>query len=512
MLIGRVLSETRKRTPDKIALWFGEKHWTYAELDDATDRIAVTLLNAGVRPGDRVALFMPNCPELVFSYFACFKIGSVCVPLNYRYRQAEARYALEHSGSTTLIAHQALVKEVDNLPLAAMGLTRCYLVGSRAKEPFAPFNTLLAHPSGELPDPPFDTQQLAAILYTSGTTSKPKGVLYSHSTLWHNCLIQASTMEFTPADVHLISTAACHAAAFTGQLLPNVYVGGTSMLTHLPTPEQVIGAIAAHGVTRTQMLPATVLDLVEHLELHPHGNLTSWQCCFAGGDVVPVEVQHRFRQATGIDITEVYGMTEALTCVVNPPFGEKRAGSMGKPASETRLRLVDEHGDDVPTGQSGELLVQSPAVMVGYWNDPKATALALRDGWLFTGDLVRRDKDGFYWFTGRKKEIIIHGGSNISPLEIEEVLAEHPAVHISCVVGWPDKHFGQIVAAYVSLRKEIVPQPTLADLRQFVADRLAAYKVPERLIILDEMPLNATGKVDRKKLHSLGAPAQSGLA
>jgi len=503
MLLGRLLGAAHKRAPDKIALWFGTRSWTYSELDDASDRIAAGLASAGVHSGDRVALFMPNCPELVLSYFACFKMGAISVPLNYRYRQAEARYALEHSGSTTLLVHQALVEEVDPLPLAALGVLRCYLAGAEAcRTPFVPFEDLLTSPSASVLEPAFDEGQPAAILYTSGTTAKPKGVVYAHATLWHQCLMHTASFAMTPADVHLISTAACHAAAFTGQLLPNVYAGGTSVLRHLPTPEQVVHAIQTHRITRVQMLPASLEELVEYLEQHPGTDLGSLRCCTAGGDKVPLDVHHRFRQAVEFDITEVYGMTEALTCVTNPPFGPKRLGSIGQPVTQTHLRLVDLQGRDVADGQTGELLVQSPGLMVGYWNDPEATTATLRDGWLSTGDLAHRDEDGYYWFVGRKKEIIIRGGSNISPQEIEEVLDDHPAVSLSCVVGVPEKHFGEIVAAYVALRDDVSPRPTVEELRQFVADRIAAYKVPERITILEHLPLNASGKVDRKKLHA----------
>jgi acyl-CoA synthetase (AMP-forming)/AMP-acid ligase II len=502
MLIGRTLTQTRRRTPDKIALWFGERSWTYAELDDATDRIAASLSAAGVRPGERVAVFLPNCPELVLGYFACFKIGAIVVPLNYRYRQAEARYALEHSGATSLIVHPSLAGEATGLPLAGMGIRRCYLTGTEATPPFSAFDALLTA-DGAPPAPTFDEDQVAAILYTSGSTARPKGVTYSHATWWQNCLIQSETFQFTPADVLLVSTAACHAAAFTGQLLPNVSVGGTSVLTHLPTPAEVVDDIARRRVTRVQMLPATLEDLVDFLEGHPGRDLASWRCCTAGGDVVPLELHQRFREVTGFDICELYGMTEVLSCITNPPFGVKKAGSIGKPAAQTSVRIVDGHDRDVPPGTTGELLVRSSAMMVGYWNNPTATAETLRGGWMHTGDLARSDDDGYYWFVSRKKEIIIRAGSNISPLEVEEVLDEHPAVHLSCVIGLPDPHLGEIVAAYVSLRDGIAVPPTADELRRFVAERLAAYKVPERITILRELPLNPTGKVDRKKLHAL---------
>jgi acyl-CoA synthetase (AMP-forming)/AMP-acid ligase II len=510
MLLDRLVADVRQRTPDKIALWFGDQHWTYASLDETSERIAAALAVASVRCGDRVALFLPNCPELVFSYLACFKLGAVSVPLNYRYRQPEAQYALEHSGSATLIVHPSLVGEVEKLPLVAMGVARRYMTGQKARPDFVAFDELLAGPPSGVPRPTFTEHQPSAILYTSGTTARPKGVTYTHGTLGHNCTIQAASFAFTPADVHLISTAACHAAAFTGQLLPGLHSGGTCVLTHLPTPEQVVHAIQTRRVSRTQMLPASLEDLVEYLEHHPAVDLASWRCCTAGGDVVPLDLHRRFRQTTGFDITELYGMTEVLSCISNPPFGAKKLGSIGLAVQQTQCRVVDNADRDLPTGATGELLVQSPAMMVGYWNNPEATAEALHGGWMHTGDLVRCDADGYSWFVSRKKEIIIRGGSNISPLEVEEVIDQHPAVHLSCVVGVPDEHYGEIVAAYVSLREDATPRPTVEELRQFAAERIAAYMVPERITILPELPLNSTGKVDRKRLHALVLGQQSG--
>jgi len=392
---------------------------------------------------------------------------------------------------------------VEKLPLVEMGVARRYLTGQEARPDFVAFDELLAGPPSGVPQPTFTEDQPAAILYTSGTTARPKGVTYTHGTLGHNCTIQVASFAFTPADIYLISSAACHADAFTGQLLPGLHSGGTCVLTHLPTPDQVVHEIQTRRVTRTQMLPASLEDLVEYLEHHPPVDLASWRCCTAGGDVVPLDLHTRFRQITSFDITELYGMTEVLSCISNPPFGAKKLGSVGLPVQQTECRVVDNADRDLPTSATGELLVQSPAMMVGYWNNPETTAEAPHGGWMHTGDLVRRDAEGYFWFVSRKKEIIIRGGSNISPLEVEEVIDQHPAVHLNCVVGVPDKHYGEIVAAYVSLREDATPRPTVEELRQFAAERVAAYMVPERITILPELPLNSTGKVDRKRLHAL---------
>jgi acyl-CoA synthetase (AMP-forming)/AMP-acid ligase II len=502
MLLGQLLRSSRRASPDKVALWFHERRWTYAEFDDATDRMAAALAAAGVRPGDRVALFLPNCPELWLSYFACFKLGAINVPLNFRYRAPEVRHALEHSGSTALMVHQTLLSEVASLPLVDLGIKCCWLVAAPScPAPFAPFDDLLAPSETPVPRPAFDETHPAAILYTSGSTARPKGVVYTHSTLSRGCAIQTLSLVYRTDDVHLITTAGCHAAAFTGQFLPAIAGGATCVLTHMPKAEEIVHAMKTHAVTRTQMLPASLEDLVEYLEQHPTP-LPSWRCCTAGGDVVPLDLHERFRRVAGFDVTELFGMTEALSCITNPPFGDKRLGSVGKPVAQTRARIVDLHDHDVPVGEMGELLIQTPEMMVGYWNDPAATADALRGGWLHTGDVARQDADGWFWFVGRRKEIIIRGGSNISPLEVEEAIDAHPAVHLSCVVGVPDKHYGAIVAAYVELRPDATEQPTAEELRTFVAGRIAAYKVPERMKIVEAMPLNPSGKVDRKTLHA----------
>lgn len=504
MIFRDVLRSTRERSPQKLALIVGERRFTYAELDDVTDRVASALHAAGVERDDRVALFMPNCAELVFCYLACFKLGAIAVPLNHRYRTAEAEYALDHSGSTTLIVHADKLADTRGLAWERLPIARCYLVSAASiarNEPgFTPFETLLDGDATQLPSPQFDERQLATIMYTSGTTANPKGVVHSQETLWHCVQIQAASMQFTADDVILVSTSASHCAATFGLIFPNIFAGGTSVVLDGPTAEQVVQAIVEHGVTRCQMLPPSLQDLVEYLE-HHGTRLPSLRSFFAGGDVVPLDTHARFRTATGLDVAEVCGMTEAVTYTVNPPFGEKRIGSVGKPVRETQVRIADEHGRELPIGAEGEIQIKGPSNMVGYWNDTLHTAATLHDGWLASGDLGRLDREGYLWFMGRKKEIIIRGGSNISPLEVEQVIDQHAAVHMSGVVGAPDERLGQIVIAYVALMADAEPRPTPEELKAFVAERIAEYKVPERFFLLDELPLNSTNKVDRKKLH-----------
>jgi long-chain acyl-CoA synthetase len=501
MSLASLLQESRQRWPEKTAIWFAGRSWRFGDLDDHSNRIAAGLAKAGARAGDRIALFTPNCIELVLCYFGAFKLGAIAVPLNDRYQAEEVRYGVEQCGATMLIAHAELLDRLQDLPLAEIGIKQSYVFGGDEEPPFQPFAALLCESTNALPNPNIDDNDPAVIFYTSGSTARPKGVTHTHRSLTNCIEIQTKTFEFTQNDVHMVVTAACHVAAFATQLLPSLASGGTSVLAHLPPPAEFIAAIECHGVTRAQMLPAGLEDIVEFLEQHPSNKLQSWRSCTAGGDVIPLELQKRFRNVTGFDVTELYGQTEAASTFTNPPFGPKRPGSFGKPVVQTEGRVVDADGKEVADDVVGELQTKSPSLMQGYWNDPEATSAAIHDGWFDSGDLVRRDRDGYYWFVGRKKEIIIRGGSNISPMEVERVIDSHPAVHLCCVVGKSDTHFGQIVEAYVEFRGDMPNKPTADELKSFVAERIAAYKVPEHFHIVEHLPLNCTGKVDRHQLH-----------
>jgi long-chain acyl-CoA synthetase len=503
MSLSKLLRNSALRWTDKVALWFAEERWTFEQLDRASSQVAAGLQAAGVKAGDRVALFMPNCVELVFSYFGIFKLGAIAVPLNARYRVEEAEYALEHSGARTVIVHEKMMAEAAKLPFDKLGIRNCYQIRGIATAPFKPFADLLAQKSSAFTPIEVDEDSPAAILYTSGSTARPKGVTLTYAGFWRNCQIQVKSFEFTDDDVHLVATAACHCAALGGQLLPSFLSGGTVVLTHVPEPLEFVKSIEIYGVTRTQLLPASLEDVVEYLEQNPGKHIWTWKSQTVGGDKTPLELQKRFQKIAGFEVTELYGLTEAVTVMTNPPFGEKRPGSIGKPLVETLARIVDANDQELPIGEVGELCLKTPAVMSGYWNDPEATAATIRNDWLHTGDLAHRDPDGYYWFVGRKKEIIIRGGSNISPMEVEAVIDEHPAVHLSCVVGKPDAHFGQHVVAYVELRADVVDKPTAEQIQQFVASKIAVYKVPAEVTFVENLPLNANGKVDRKQIHAV---------
>jgi long-chain acyl-CoA synthetase len=499
MALGKAVRQGRERHPEKRALIFEQQSWTYAQVDDITDRIGASLLQLGIQPGDRVALHFTNCPDLVFGYYACFKIGAVAVPLNTRLKGPELEYVLHHSGARLFIGQHGLFSEVQSVRSRLPSVERYYVAGDSSAYPGArPLDELLASRDAGVAFLAVPDDALAVILYTSGTTAHPKGVMHSHYSL-ERTIASIVEAELTGANETVgIAAPVCHMLAFGCQLLPALSLGATVVLMPRPDPETVLRSMAEHRVTVFSGLPMTCQSLLDCLAART-GEFRSLKVCLGGGDAVPVELQRRFQETFGVAITEGCGMTEVVPYSLNPVFGAKKTGSIGPPAPGVSLRLVNDRGGEAPPGEVGEVLVKSEAMMAGYWQDPEATAAALQNGWLRTGDLARRDEDGYYWFVGRRKEIIIRGGSNISPVEVEAVLYEHPAVKEAGVVGVPNPSWGEVVHAYVAV--EDGSAPSEAELKQFVQERLAAYKVPEAIHFLAALPKGPTGKIHRKTLR-----------
>jgi acyl-CoA synthetase (AMP-forming)/AMP-acid ligase II len=452
------------------------------------------LLEAGIAPGDRVALFMPNCLELVISYLACFAVGVVAVPLNTRYRAPEVGYALERSAAETVIVHRDLLGEVHTAP------QRTWIVGDGDAGWRA---ALDAEPR---PTASVRADAAAVILFTSGSTSRPKGVTHTHASINHTVGTQARVQDLGPGDVNLITLAMCHVAGLFGQLLPTLQTEGCCILHSRYEPRAVAREIERSRVTRIQLLPAQLATLLD-AAVEDSRDLSSLRCAIVGGDALALDVHARFRAVTGLDATEVCGMTECFNYAMNPPFAAKRLGSIGCPPPGTELRLDSATGGEPPVGQPGEILVRSAGVMQGYWRDPEHTAEVLRDGWLHTGDVARRDTDGWYWFVGRSKDLIIRGGSNVAPGEVEAVLQEHPAVSAAIVVGVPDQQLGQRIAAWVQPRAGATISEH--ELAEFVRERIAAYKAPESIWIEPALPTTSVGKLDRHLLQRRAAQLAS---
>jgi len=494
MNLGDILADAAAEVPDKVALSCGDETVSYAEFDARATRLAHGLLAAGIGKGDRVALHMGTTIEMALCLLACFRLGAIAVPINVRLKAAEIDYVLGHSEARLYIGEPGLYARSATTPRFCPD--DGFYVTTDATPPagFLRFDSLLEAPeSAELPE--VNGSDAAAILYTSGTTARPKGVTHSHDSLRYQAIVTIS-FGYRENDTFLSFCPLAHASGLTVLLLPAMLLRGESAFVPRFDAHAALETLERRRCTTMFGLPA-LLQALCRAQAEAARDVSSLRMCGAGGDTVSAALQSDFEQRFGVAIQEGIGMTEGVPLCLNVP-GRRRTGSVGPAAEGVEIRIVDDAGQAVEPGAVGELIARMPGTMIGYWNDPEGTAATMRDGWLRTGDLVRMDEDGYVWFSGRKKEIIIRGGSNVAPQEVEEILLQHPAVFQAGVVGVPDPEFGESVVAFVSLRNggQCSEPELIGFARQFLSD----HKVPGKVHFLPDMPLGTTGKVSRKTL------------
>ncbi len=470
--------------PHQTALFCGDVAVSYLALDESSSALALWFLDQGLRPGERVALHWSNSVELVQLFFAVFKAGLIAVTINTRLKPVEIRYVLDHSQPQMCFSEPALAPLAEQAGAGCPILTQLPPLGPAA----APRATLTE----------VEPDQPAVIIYTAGTTARPKGVVHTHSSLFHIAANTAWVERDVPGLLRLCALPMMHVGALL-YLLASVYQGTPLVVLPRFDPAAVLDAIERFGCTAALFLPALTLFMVEEQAQKPR-RISSLRHVMAGGDAVSLALQNRFEALFGIPLVEGYGMTEAVPIAINPRAA-LRPGSIGLPVEGVELRIVDLEDRDVSEGETGEVVVRGPSTCIGYWNDPEATSALLGGGWLHTGDLASRDADGYYWFKGRKKEIIIRAGSNISPQEVEEALYRHPAVLEAGVVGAPDPLYGERILAFIVLREGHTVDPR--ELRRFAQQYLADYKLPEEIRFLKELPKSPTGKVHRRTLKEM---------
>ncbi|MFJ5033517.1 long-chain fatty acid--CoA ligase [Streptomyces sp. NPDC088560] len=483
------LVDTARRLPDRPALRLGTTTTTYAELDRLSARAAALLRTEGLRTGDRVALMLPNVPEFVILYYAVLRAGGIVVPMNPLLKERETAYHLRDSGAVLLFEWHRAPGE-GGAGAAAAGVRHL------AVEPAA-FAAELACLEPQFDVTPAAGDDIAVLLYTSGTTGRPKGAALTHAGLRHNTEVNVTEVQrLTSEDVIVGCLPLFHIFGQTCTM--NVAVRSGAALTLVPRfePGAVLDAIARDRATVFEGVPTMYAALLQH---PADADVSSLRMCVSGGASLPVEVLHGFERRFGCMVLEGFGMSETSPVVsFNHPDRPRKPGSVGTPIRDVEVRLLDESGEDVAPGEVGELAVRGPNVMKEYWNRPEDTAATVPDGWLRTGDLARRDEDGYLFIVDRKKDLIIRGGYNVYPREIEEVLHEHPAVALAAVLGVPDERLGEEVAAAVVLRPGA--RADAEELQQFVRDRVAAYKYPRRVWLTDTLPMGPSGKILKREI------------
>lgn len=486
--------------------------WTYGELYRRSQRIARNLAGMGVEHGDRVATLLTNSHELVALYLACFEAGFTIVPLDPRYNTAQINFALRHCGASVLVTRPPRAEDVrkcDALP----EVPHVLVTGEETIEGFTPFRKLLStRPTEELYDD-IRVDDVAAVFYTSGTTARPKGVTLTRESVSSNVSKSTAVLRLNSDDVTLIAAPIARPMALRTQLLPSLAAGATIVLVKRFDTDQYLATLRSDPApTFIALLPSAMRSIVMHHDLEA-SDLRAIRLAICGGDNVPLDLFERFHELTGIELTEQCGMTETGMYSLNPPYGRRKRCSIGLPYYGVQVAIIDDKGRDLPWGTSGEIAVRSPFAMDGYWNETAATRRVMRDGWIRTGDVGRVDDDGFLWLDGRKKDIIVRGGSNIAPAAVEAVLQKHPAVQEACVVGVDDEELGQTVSAFVTLSDDVSIESTESALAALAGEELPEYMVPESICALPKMPRTGSGKIDRQRLKWIAeSPDEATLA
>lgn len=497
--LNRLLEAGLARDPAAPALQDISHTISWAELNLQAEQLARAYQRLGLRRGDRLASLIPNRVELVVHYLAGLRSGLVLTPLNYRYVPREIDHALTVSGAAALVFHGERQADVQASAVAGRLPQGCL----RIDDPSGFDDLLAAVPPGEEapPWPDLAADDPCFIYFTSGSTGRPKGVTHSRASFAAvlTSLIQAS--ELQAGEEVLAGSSLAHIAS-SALVLAALAAGASAAIASRLDAATVEILLRRHRPSVLLMLPAALFELLRDERLQPT-DLSSVRLCLSGGDKVPHQLQEEFRRAAGFGIDECFGMSEIGYATLSPPSGPNRIGSVGQLCPGFSASLRHDDGTEVAAGEQGRLWIQAPSRMLGYWDNPQATADTIRQGWLDTGDEMWVDADGYFWFCGRRKQIIVHDSSNICPQEVEEALAEHPAVALVGVIGIHDPVHGENVRAYITLRPD-QPVPPEADLIAFARARVG-YKAPEEIRVLEQLPLTPVGKTDRLALRQLAA-------
>jgi long-chain acyl-CoA synthetase len=491
-----ILSETARRSPDKTVTILGDTRMSYGELDELSGRLAAGLAASGIGPGDAVALQLPNIPQFLIAYFGILKAGGVVVPLNVLLKAPEVAYHLRDCSAKALITWAGVLGEAAPGAKEA-GVTQVYAVGGG--DP-VPFEQLLSAPA---PGPAFagrDPADTAVIMYTSGTTGRPKGAELTHLQLYMNADIPGRLFDVQPDDIVITVLPLFHVFGLSSIMNVCVRFGCTMSLVPRFETAAVLTAIERDRATIFEGVPTMFVALLACPELDSY-DISSLRIAISGGASIPAPVLDAFEKRFGVVILEGYGLTEtASTTTFNVSVTDRRAYSVGKPIWGTQTEVWDAEGKPLPPGAGnvGEVVTRGLHVMKGYLNRPEDTASVFTGNWFHTGDLGYFDEDGYLFIVGRSKELIIRGGYNVYPAEIEDVLHEHPAVAEAAVIGIPDERLGEEVMAVLTLRPGAVL--TAREVIIFCRERVAAYKYPRVVEFRTVLPKNALGKVLKDQL------------
>ncbi len=497
--LGTMIGTRTKLTPNRAALTFEGSTWTYAEFLERIDRFAGALIAGGVAKGDRVAYIGLNHPAFFVTLFAASRVGATFVPLNFRLTGPELTFIVGDAGATVMVAdamHKDLIDSVrDDLPCNR------YFGVEAAGEGWEAFDEVLDAATAIDEPVPTSGDDIALIMYTSGTTGQPKGAMLTHHNLAWNNINALHAIDLGTDEIGLVVAPLFHIGGLNVTTLVVWHKGGEIVLHRGFDPVAVLEAIPAHGITNMFGVPAMFL-FMSQLPQFETTDFSSIRVVVVGGAPVP-EPLTKLYLAKGVPFAQGYGLTETapMATFLLPDYALTKVGSAGFAPMYTQVKTFDSEGAETPTGERGEICIKGPNVMAGYWNRPDATAEAIdSEGWFHSGDLGYFDDDGFLFVVDRLKDMVISGGENVYPAEVESALYEHPAIREVAVIGMPDERWGEAVTAVVALDEGA--ELTLDELREFGEQHLAKFKLPTRLHLIDELPRNPAGKVLKFELRT----------
>lgn len=525
--VSDALRKTAAEYPDKTALIFLDAKITYKKLNDMVNSFATALIDMGVKPGDKVAMLLPNMPQIVAASYGAWRAGAVVVMNNPLYTDHELEYQLNNSESTVLVTLDLLaprmialrpktkVKKIivahirdhlgfpkkQLLPIVAKDKHRDI---PRTAEVYEWLDVIKKYPASD-PKISVDFNSLANLQYTGGTTGVSKGVMLTHSNLSCNVQqIRAWFPDFGKGELVMAGILPFfHSFGLTTVMNFTIWMAGADILIPRPEPLAILQAIQKYKINFYPAVPTIYVGLLNHPDIAKY-DISSIQGCFSGAAPLPVEVIKEFEAKTGAQICEGYGLSETSpVATINPWGGKTKAGSIGLPVPDTELKIVDldEGTKEMPAGEPGEVIIRGPQVTSGYYNMPDESAKTVRDGWLFTGDIGQMDEEGYFYIVDRKKDMIIAGGYNIYPRDIDEVLFEHPKIMEACAIGIPDTYRGETVKAFVVLKPG--ESMTSEDVIEYCKQKLAKYKVPTQVEFIETLPKSGVGKILRKELRAM---------
>ena len=505
------LTITSAIVPDRIATIFEGQRQSYGELQERVMRLADALANLGVGPGDRVGTIHVNCPQHIEAYFASAMLGAMYVPMNYRVRADELTYMLNNAAPKVMFMGARYVDLVQSVAPQVESVKQ-YVALEDGESPWPSYEELLASASAEERFPQADEDNSTIILFTAGTTGEPKGVVLTHNSFSSYILSSVSPADPDVEERNILTVPLHHIAGIQA-VLSAVYSGRSLIIQRQFDPKEWMDLVQSERANRAMMVPTMLKQLLDHPEFHQH-DLSSLEVITYGAAPMPVPVIRRaIQEFPGVRFINAFGQTEtASTITMLPPEDHvlegspeevelklKRLASIGRPLDDVEVRIVDEEGGDVPVGETGEIVARGERLMKGYWGNEAATKEAVRNGWLYTGDLGSFDEDGYIYLAGRAKDFIKRGGEMIAPEEVEQLLHSHPAVEEAAIIGVPDEDWGERVRAVVVAKEG--SQVTEEELIEYCHERLASFKRPESVVFISELPRNPLGKVLKRVLR-----------